>query len=296
MSNAPVSALSDTRVRYERDGFLVVRHVFGPDRIAALAAEAERLRQRTDLIDTNNIRCRWQNDVDHGRVPLRLLRSGDRPERRLRTAPPAIRALLDVVGADAYGEPACLFKDKLIFKSPGTLGYKLHQDYISLEVVSDLVPDGDRRHRPPPTPQSGATEVFPGYHQQGCLTARGWQVPPSARRCRRSRDAASILDLAPGDIALFSGFTPHRSASNAIDTLAPAALSELQRASATAASGASVHYAEFRGWLQDRTPSTEDVDLLPVMAEHASTIAPGSALGDHRCVRPAGSTSSSRRS
>ena len=78
--------------------------------------------------------------------------------------------LLDIVGA-LYGEPACLFKDKLIFKAPGTLGYKLHQDYISWKsfptsfltvIVAIDAADAD----------NGATEVFPGYHQQGCLTPR----------------------------------------------------------------------------------------------------------------------------
>ena len=43
------------------DGFLVVRGVFTPDRIAELGVEAERLRGRLDLIDQDNIRCRWQN-------------------------------------------------------------------------------------------------------------------------------------------------------------------------------------------------------------------------------------------
>src|SRR4029450_5977039 len=36
--------------QYHADGFVVVKGVFGPERIAELEAEAERLRQRTDLI------------------------------------------------------------------------------------------------------------------------------------------------------------------------------------------------------------------------------------------------------
>ena len=52
--------------QYQADGFLVVRQVFSADRIAELDAEADRLQQRTDLIDTDNIRCRWQNDVNTG--------------------------------------------------------------------------------------------------------------------------------------------------------------------------------------------------------------------------------------
>ena len=32
---------------------------------------------------------------------------------------------------ELYGEEACLFKDKLIFKPPGVKGYGLHQDWIA---------------------------------------------------------------------------------------------------------------------------------------------------------------------
>jgi hypothetical protein len=48
MATALLSA-SDVS-RYHADGFLVVRGLFGADRIAALDVEAERLKQRTDLI------------------------------------------------------------------------------------------------------------------------------------------------------------------------------------------------------------------------------------------------------
>jgi hypothetical protein len=52
--------------QYREQGVLLVRQLFDPDRIADLAAEAERLHRRTDLIDPDNIRCRWQNDVNTG--------------------------------------------------------------------------------------------------------------------------------------------------------------------------------------------------------------------------------------
>ena len=211
--------------QYRSEGYLVVRQVFSADRIAELDAEADRLRQRTDLIDTDNIRCRWQNDVDTGECRfdcfdpvIDLSAVCERTARDPR--------LLDIVGA-LYGEPACLFKDKLIFKSPGTLGYNLHQDYISWKsfptsfltvIVAIDAADAD----------NGATEVFPGYHQQGCLT------PPDGMYHQLPDDAVDlstgvVLDLAPGDIAIFSGYTPHRSGAEPLVAVAPAALSELQR-------------------------------------------------------------------
>jgi hypothetical protein len=44
----------------------VVRQVVSADEIAELDAEALRLHERADLIDVDNIRCRWQNDVNTG--------------------------------------------------------------------------------------------------------------------------------------------------------------------------------------------------------------------------------------
>jgi ectoine hydroxylase-related dioxygenase (phytanoyl-CoA dioxygenase family) len=224
MSNAPVSAPSDTRVRYERDGFPIARHVFGPDRIAALAADAERLRQRTDLIDTNNIRCRWQDDAVTGECRFDcfdlVIDLSDACAGAARD--PALLALV----ADAYGEPGCLFKNKLIFKSPGTQGYKLHQDYIgwpsfptSFMTVIVAIDRADA--------QSGATEVFPGYHQQGCMTEADGTVPPSARRCRRSRPRRDPRSRARRRRPVQRIFAAPLGVER-IDTLAAAALSELQ--------------------------------------------------------------------
>jgi len=233
--------------QYHADGFLVVRQVFSADRIAELDAEAVRLHQRTDLIDTNNIRCRWQNDVETGECRfdcfdpvIDLSAVCERTARDPR--------LLDIVGA-LYGEPACLFKDKLIFKAPGTLGYKLHQDYISWKsfptsfltaiVAIDAADAGN-----------GATEVFPGYYQGGCLTPRDGmyhQLPDDAV----DPSAGIVLDLAPGDVAIFSGYTPHRSEANRSPQwrrllyLSYNALSD-------GGEQRDRQYTEFRGWLQDR--------------------------------------------
>ena len=60
---------------------------------------------------------------------------------------------------------------------------------------------------------NAATEVFLGYHNQGCLTPRDGMYH------QLSDDAVDlskgvVLELAPGDIAMFSGYTPHRSGPN----------------------------------------------------------------------------------
>jgi ectoine hydroxylase-related dioxygenase (phytanoyl-CoA dioxygenase family) len=232
---------------YHADGFLVVRGVFAADRIAELDAEAVRLLARRDLIDQDNIRCRWQNDADTGECRF------DCFDPVIDLSPVCERIardprLLDLIGT-LYGEPACLFKDKLIFKSPGTLGYDLHQDYVSwksfpttfLTAIVAIDPADAR---------SGATEVFPGYHRQGCLSAPDGMyhtLPDDA--VDRSRGV--VLELAPGDVAVFSGYTPHRSAPNRSEH-SRRLLYLSYNALSDGGEQRNGHYAEFRGWLQDR--------------------------------------------
>jgi hypothetical protein len=93
------------------------------------AAAGRAVRQRLDLIDQDNIRCRWQNDTDTGACRFDCFDPviDPSPLSASTARDPRLLALVSVL----YGEPACLFKDKLIFKSPGTSGYRLHQDYIS---------------------------------------------------------------------------------------------------------------------------------------------------------------------
>ncbi|MBX9582689.1 MAG: phytanoyl-CoA dioxygenase family protein [Gemmataceae bacterium] len=70
-----------------------------------------------------------------------------------------------------YGEPAHLFKDKLIFKPPGAKGYDLHQadigraDFPESFVTAAVAVD-------PCGKDNGATEVFPGYHRRGYLSPK----------------------------------------------------------------------------------------------------------------------------
>ena len=61
--------------------------------------------------------------------------------------------------------------------------------------------------------ENGCTEVFPGYHHQGSLSPRDGmyhELPADAV----DSSTGAMLDLAPGDIAIFSGYTPHRSGAN----------------------------------------------------------------------------------
>jgi hypothetical protein len=232
---------------YHAEGFLIVPRVFSADEVAALDAEALRLLGRTDLIDSQNIRCRWQNHCDTDECRL------DGFDPVIDLSPLCERVardprILHAVSA-LYGEPAYLFKDKLIFKAPGARGYDLHQDYIAWPsfpttfVTVIVAIDPADRH-------NGATEVFPGYHRRGCLAAADGnyhRLPSDVV----DESKAVTLDLQPGDIAIFSGYTPHRSASNRSSGWRRL-LYLSYNAHSDGGEQRDQHYAEFRVWLQER--------------------------------------------
>jgi ectoine hydroxylase-related dioxygenase (phytanoyl-CoA dioxygenase family) len=161
------------------------------------------------------------------------------------TADPRVLAAVESI----YGEPACLFKEKLIFKPAGATGYNLHQDIprswerFPRTFLTVLMPI-DRCHS-----GNGATEVFAGYHEGFLETERGnpYKIPDSAMDPRRG----VLLDLHPGDIAIFHGLTPHRSAPNRTD--APRrTLYVSYNALSDGGDQRPAHYAEFHRMLWSR--------------------------------------------
>lgn len=231
---------------YHREGFLIVPGVFAAES-EVLQDEAARLMAMTHLMDSNNIRCRWQNHAETGECRfdcfdpvIDLSPVCDRVARDAR---------LNGMAAALYGEPAFLFKDKLIFKPAGAKGYDLHQDYIAFPgfpesfLTAIVAIDAS-------TAESGATEVFPGLHHQGCLTPRDGEYHPLDEGVIAGRVGVT-LDLQPGDVAFFSGFTPHRSGPNR----SAHSRRLLYLSFNSARDGGDLraaHYAFFQGWLQEK--------------------------------------------
>lgn len=246
MANASLanSSLSAAEIaHFHDDGFLILPGVFAADEMAALAAEAETLFARSELIDTANIRCRWSNNscedcvfdcfdpvIDIG--PVSRYFAYD--ERLL--AP--LRAI--------YDDEAHLFKDKLIFKRPGAKGYALHQDFIGWATFPEsfitVIVAIDATNG-----ENGATEVFPGYHRQGYLSPRDGdyhELPLSTI----DETTGVLLELSPGDVALFGGFTPHRSATNNSQSFRRQ-LYLSYNAGRDGGDQRDAHYREFHTWL-----------------------------------------------
>jgi 2-aminoethylphosphonate dioxygenase len=196
--------------QYHVQGYLILRGLFHPAEMALVSMEAERLLGRKDLMHTDNLRCRWQPHCESGNCLFEtfdpvidlspILASLARDPR-----------LLDALGC-LYGEPAHLFKDKLIYKPPGAKGHDLHQDFIAWPnfprsfITAAVAID-------PAAADNGATEVFPGLHQRGYLSPEDGDYHPLSAEAIDGTPGV-MLEMAPGDVALFGCFTPHRSAPN----------------------------------------------------------------------------------
>jgi 2-aminoethylphosphonate dioxygenase len=195
---------------FEQDGFLIVREVFSRPEIALLSMECERLLDRKDLIDVKNIRCRWQ---DHYQTKECRFDAFDpvidlSPLCAAFARDPRLISILSSI----YGEPARLFKDKIIMKPPGAKGYDLHQDFISWKsfpksfITAAVAID-------PSGADNGATEVFAGCHKQGYLSPLDGEYHHLP--IEKIDEARGVyLELEPGDVAFFGGCMPHRSGPN----------------------------------------------------------------------------------
>jgi hypothetical protein len=232
---------------YEDQGFLIVRGVFTPDEIAAARHEAERLVARRDLVDTRNLRCRWQPHCEDGECLFETF------DPVIDLAPVCHRLANDsrllAILAELYGEPARLFKDKLIFKPPGARGHDLHQDFISWPnfprtfVTAAVAID-------PCNLANGCTVVYPGRHRDGYLSPEDGDYHPLAPETVDER-AAVALELQPGDVAFFGCFMPHRSAPNASRSWRRL-LYLSYNADSDGGDRREEHYREFLSWLRKK--------------------------------------------
>jgi hypothetical protein len=239
--------LTVDRQAYQRDGYIVVPGLFSAAEIARAGTEAEALLERCKpLMSVRNLRCRWQSNVTTGAAcefetfdPVIDLS----PAAHDLAHDPRLLGVL----AELYGEPACLFKDKLIYKPPGLKGYGLHQDWIGWpgfprSFLTVLVPFD------PADADNGATEVFPGYHHGGTLATEDGnyhELPLDA--IDESRGV--LLTMQPGDVAIFGGFTPHRSAPNRSDRWRRQLYLSYNKQS-DGGLQRDKHYAEFHVWLR----------------------------------------------
>lgn len=239
---------ADRQTVYQRDGFVVVRSLFDPDDMANAAADADRLFFHcSHLQSVKNIRCRWQDNIYTGDCTFETYDPviDISPICQRLAYHPRLLTILQ----ELYGEPACLFKDKLIYKPPGVKGYGLHQDWIAWErfprsFLTVLIPfdSADR--------DNGCTVVYPGYHHTGPLTppdGHYHELPEGT--VDESRAVPLILE--PGDVAVFGGFTPHRSDPNLTDRWRRQLYLSFN-ATSDGGDQRDKHYRDFHAWLRNK--------------------------------------------
>lgn len=241
----------DFQHEYRTNGFFVLRNVFDANEMRELLVESNRLlTEHRDLISPNNLRCRYMAHHETGESLFEVFD----PVNDI--SPVCERfcndsRILSVIES-LYGEPPCLFKEKLIFKPPGALGYKLHQDIplawtgFPRTFLTVLIPID------PSSKENGCTEVFSGYHDDflssdGTVYMLPDDVVDSGRRTH--------LVLEPGDIAVFHGLTPHRSDPNRSKQMRRV-LYVSYNAKSDGGGQRESHYAEFRERMRQHRQTT----------------------------------------
>jgi len=197
--------------QYRDCGFVVVRDFFERSRQAEWVNECERLSGILAAAEAGNPRF-------HGRTHLTLGHIFDRIDPVIDLSPVFQRIAHDASLAGAcgqlIGEPAALFKDKLIAKPPGTFGYLIHQDYPYWEhlgIPADLMLTAwvaiDRADE-----ENGALELFPGLHHARIPGTP--DAPMDVDETRVDTSSGVIIAMEPGDVLFFHSMAPHRSSPN----------------------------------------------------------------------------------
>lgn len=235
---------------YRTHGFCVVRKVFSSHEMNELRQETERLlTESRELISQLNLRCRY---MPHHETDEPLFEVFDpvndiSPVCERFANDPRILGILESI----YTEPALLFKEKLIFKPPGAMGYKLHQDIprywegFPRSFVTVLIPIDQT------TRENGCTEVFSGYHSSFLSDSPETYMLPDETVDPARR---TWLEMEPGDIAIFDGLTPHRSDPNRSPAMRRTFYVSYNAASDGGDQRAS-HYAEFQQKMRSRVES-----------------------------------------
>jgi len=251
MERPLLKTLTDKQVQsYRDDGYLILRNVFSVERVESLGDEGDRIaRDHSELIDPKNMRVRFKPHVETGEPVFEVLD----PIADLSAIAKDIaedKRLKEILH-DLYGEPACLFKEKLIYKPAGAIGATLHQDWIgwpgfpesflTVLVAIDCF-----------SGESGATEVYPGLHKRGYLS------PKDGHHHYLSHEVLGVepvpLLLEPGDVAIFGCFTPHRSAPN-LSNSSRRGYFISYNALSDGGDQYREHYLEFHEWIRSKSPA-----------------------------------------
>jgi 2-aminoethylphosphonate dioxygenase len=212
-STAPIRTHAQ---EYWTVGYTTLRGVFSRAQVEAMRAECARLFSLfSEERDLHNYRLQFRAHTS-GKAAL------DRIDPVLDISPlmqewsqnPRILSAV----AEIFEEPGLLFKDKVILKTPGTHGYRAHQDYTYWQelpappdaMLSALIAVDDSNSK------NGELQFYPGLHHthlrdpetpSNIFDPGAGLVPDGSLRDHRPVS----LSLQAGDAVLFHPLAPHES-------------------------------------------------------------------------------------
>ncbi|MBS1995595.1 MAG: phytanoyl-CoA dioxygenase family protein [Cyanobacteria bacterium SZAS LIN-2] len=192
---------------FERDGFVVVRQMYDAAAIARLSAAIDQLVERTQ--ETGKQMSYFEDSLlEPGKRILSRIEKFVEYQDDLRNLVYEEKMIGRV--SELLGEKAILFKEKINFKMAGGGGFEAHQDIqpgwddYCQYFISVLVTIDDSNA------QNGCLELSPGHHKRG-LIGEHWK-PLTGEQLAGIE--FTKYEMAPGDVAFFDCFVPHRSAPN----------------------------------------------------------------------------------
>jgi ectoine hydroxylase-related dioxygenase (phytanoyl-CoA dioxygenase family) len=218
---------SGLRTDFERDGYVVVRSLFDPQRVAHLERDFDAITAEL-LASDENVNARWggprMERLDA--AATRVLHTHN-VQRYSAVWLDALRdpQFLDVV-EQLIGPDIVLHHSKLFLKPAGDGSpFPVHQDWSYFPLQQDSM-IAAVLHISEATEAMGCLRVLPGSHRRGRLDATSGQSESS------SLDGLTLDDLVPieagpGDVLFFHYFTVHGSGPNRSDAARKTVLTQL---------------------------------------------------------------------
>jgi ectoine hydroxylase-related dioxygenase (phytanoyl-CoA dioxygenase family) len=213
-SEAPALSVEQTEF-YQRQGYLIVRHMFSAEEVAALRKTFDDLAAAGKAIPGL-----WEPQTDPAKLAQDPLARYPRVMHPHRFDALSLRVLLDrrmyAVLRAILGEEPIAAQSMFYYKPPGARGQALHQDNFYLEVkpgsciAAWLAIDPSR-------PENGGLSICPGTHQMEVVCPeRADEHASFTTELVKPPPGCTVIPatLEPGDCLFFHGSVIHGSQPN----------------------------------------------------------------------------------